>query len=296
MPGASTEQSREAVGLWDINAEFWNQAVGLEGNKYWKRLQQPSLTRLLAPQLGAPSTPRRALDLACGNGLCARWLASHGETVVGEVWATDGSQAMVEQARSYGTANGRISFEKVDVTISDDFAQLREKAAGGFDIVLMNMALMDVAELEPLATALPTILNEDGVFHALFVRSLRFEQSFVATLLHPVFMTSLYARSIQYTISSETGKQDMVRGKTIFRYLSAEPSKQLITSEQEIPPLLFHRPIHELLAPFFKAGLVMDALEEPNFTEEDAIADRPEATSNFVELPALMAFRLRRFG
>jgi hypothetical protein len=33
----------------------------------------------------------------------------------------------------------------------------------GFDIVLMNMALMDVAELEPLAAALPKLLNRDGV-------------------------------------------------------------------------------------------------------------------------------------
>ena len=34
---------------------------------------------------------------------------------------------------------------------------------GGFDIVLMNMALMDVATLDPLAEALPKLLKKDGV-------------------------------------------------------------------------------------------------------------------------------------
>lgn len=33
----------------------------------------------------------------------------------------------------------------------------------GFDIVLMNMALMDVSDLEPLAAALPKLLRRDGV-------------------------------------------------------------------------------------------------------------------------------------
>jgi SAM-dependent methyltransferase len=125
----STDQSREAVGLWDVNAEFWNQMVGLEGNKYWKRLQEPSLQRLLGPHLEAAATPRRALDLACGNGLCTRWLASHGQSV-GEIWATDASEPMIEQAKSYGSANGRISFQKLDVTVAEDFIRLQETTAG----------------------------------------------------------------------------------------------------------------------------------------------------------------------
>lgn len=33
----------------------------------------------------------------------------------------------------------------------------------GFDIILMNMALMDVSDLDPLAAALPKLLNKDGV-------------------------------------------------------------------------------------------------------------------------------------
>lgn len=56
----------------------------------------------------------------------------------------------------------------------------------------------------------------------------------------------------------------------------------------------FHRPVHELFGVFFKRGLVMDALEEPNFTEEDAVPERLYATANFTQFPALMAFRFKK--
>ena len=56
--------------------------------------------------------------------------------------------------------------------------------------------------------------------------------------------------------------------------------------------LYFHRPMHELFATFFKAGLVMDAMEELAFTEEDA-EERIESSSNYTQLPAILAFRMR---
>lgn len=34
---------------------------------------------------------------------------------------------------------------------------------GGFDIVIMNMAMMDVSTIEPLAAALPKLLKKDGM-------------------------------------------------------------------------------------------------------------------------------------
>lgn len=33
----------------------------------------------------------------------------------------------------------------------------------GFDIIVMNMAIMDVETLDPLAAALPQLLKKDGV-------------------------------------------------------------------------------------------------------------------------------------
>ena len=38
----------------------------------------------------------------------------------------------------------------------------------------------------------------------------------------------------------------------------------------------------------------MDAMEEPAFTEVDMIENRVEARSNYVQIPPILAFRLRR--
>lgn len=51
--------------------------------------------------------------------------------------------------------------------------------------------------------------------------------------------------------------------------------------------------MQELFADFFRAGLVMDAMEELAFTEADAEPARIEASSNYTQLPAILAFRTR---
>ena len=50
--------------------------------------------------------------------------------------------------------------------------------------------------------------------------------------------------------------------------------------------------MHELFSTFFKTGLVMDAMEELAFTEEDA-EERIQSSANYTQLPAILAFRMR---
>jgi 2-polyprenyl-3-methyl-5-hydroxy-6-metoxy-1,4-benzoquinol methylase len=149
--------SARALATWDIIAPDWDAAITADGNKYWRRLQEPSLRRLLSPTLLANC--RRALDLATGNGLCARWLLARGAV---SVLATDGSEGMLELARGHGHG---YKVRKVDVTSEKDLGGLvEEEALEGFDVVLMNMAIMDVGDLEPLAKALKGgLLAQDGV-------------------------------------------------------------------------------------------------------------------------------------
>ncbi|KAH8123567.1 hypothetical protein FP744_10005897 [Trichoderma asperellum] len=276
MPAPQLRQ--EALSLWETNAELWNSGIGEHGNKYWKRLQEPSLRRLLGPSLSKPGCA--VLELATGNGLCARWLADNGAA---SVIATDGTFNMLEQAKKYLDADrvGKISFQKLDVTDANDFVPLVEKAAeiGGFDIVLMNMAIMDVATLDPLADALPKLLGKDGVF--------------VATLLHPTFYTAPHSRNLDIKFN-RAGDQEIVLSKVIHEYLNVEPCKGVFIVGQEAPQLYFHRPVHELFGVFFKRGLVMDALEEPSFTQEDVVPERLYATANFTQFPALMSFRFKK--
>lgn len=127
---SATAQHRESMESWETNVPYWDEAIGRDGNKYWKKCQKPCLQRLLADHLQATDKPRRALELACGNGLCSRWLASHGDAI-GEVWASDGSRPMLDRAGLHGSMDGKISFHRLDVTDTDAFAPLLQEAASG---------------------------------------------------------------------------------------------------------------------------------------------------------------------
>ena len=102
---------------WEANAAHWDQAMGDEGNNYWQQLELPYLKQL------APVTPGcKALDLATGNGLVARWLASEGASVV----ATDGSKNMLDLAKQRTPPDlaGRITYQGLDMTRDGEFEAL----------------------------------------------------------------------------------------------------------------------------------------------------------------------------
>lgn len=59
---------------------------------------------------------------------------------------------------------------------------------------------------------------------------------------------------------------------------------------------MFHRPINEVFAPFFAEGLILDALEEPNFDASFVDDARPYGSKSYVQIPKLLAFRLRNMA
>lgn len=162
VPEPGSGLSARAIESWDANARFWDATITKHGNKYWRRLQEPSLARLLGPTLSS-KPDCKALDLATGNGLCARWLVRNGAR---SVVAADASVHMLDLVRGYCEADrevdGRVSVSRVDVTREDDLKNLVQ-SEGSFDVVLMNMAIMDVADLQPLARAMKGLLAEGGV-------------------------------------------------------------------------------------------------------------------------------------
>jgi 2-polyprenyl-3-methyl-5-hydroxy-6-metoxy-1,4-benzoquinol methylase len=85
------ETGNPAVDAWERHAKSWDGMMGDDGNDYFLILELPALKRMIAGQRKG-----RALDLATGNGLVARWLAQEGFSVT----ATDGSAAMLEQAQA----------------------------------------------------------------------------------------------------------------------------------------------------------------------------------------------------
>ena len=104
------------------------------------------------------------LDLACGNGYISRRFARAGGNVVG----VDGSGAIVERARA------REAREPLGITYHvADAADLEMLEDGAFDLVVCNMALMDIADADAAIEEVARVLVPDG--------------RFVASIAHPCF-------------------------------------------------------------------------------------------------------------
>src|SRR5262249_13179483 len=106
----------------------------------------------------------RVLDLACGNGYLSRRFARRGATVTG----VDANAPIIERARR------REAREPLGISYQvGDAAHLGHLDDGAFDLVICNMALMDIGDAA-------------GAFREV-ARVRRREGRLVASLCHPCF-------------------------------------------------------------------------------------------------------------
>ncbi len=256
--------NRETRDIWNQNAAFWDQRMG-EGNAFQRHLVGPSSERLIDLQPG-----ERVLEIACGNGVFTRRMAELGACVV----ATDFSEKLLEYARARTTQHAdRIEYRLLDAT---DKAQLLALGEQRFDAAVCNMALMDMATIEPLLCALGHLLKPDG--------------RFVFSVMHPCFNSS---GTILMAEEQERGGELITTyAVKVVKYLGVGTTKGLAMAGQPVPQNYFHRTLTVLLSTCFAAGFVLDGLSEPAF-EQQAEASRWLNWTNFDEIPPVLAARLR---
>jgi SAM-dependent methyltransferase len=259
--GRPSEVSADAVARWDRNAAFWDEQMGGDGNDFHLTLIRPAVERLLGDVGG-----RHVLEIACGNGLFARRLVALGAGVL----ATDGSSQML--ARAGGHDSTGIEYRLLDAS---DPAQLAALPDAGFDAAVCNMALMDMAATEPLAEALPRLLRPGG--------------RFVFSITHPCFNTS----GVRMVRELEFDGGDAVEraGVVVTRYATPAVEEGIAIDGQPSKQLYFDRPLHQLLEPFFAAGMVLDGIEEPSFPPGARSASMK--WEMLPEIPPVLVCRLR---
>lgn len=263
-PGGADHLGDEAREIWNHNATWWDEAIG-EGDLFQRELVIPAVERLLKVRHG-----EEVLDIACGNGLFARRLAAVGARVV----ACDFSEVFLERAQARTVENkDLIEYRLVDAT---DKQQLLSLGANRFDAALCNMALMDMAAIDPLMSALRDSLKPGG--------------RFVFSLLHPCFNNAGTRLSIEQ--EDRDGELVITKAVKLTRYLTLSPTRGVGIPGQPKPQVYFERPLSVLFNAGFREGFVLDGLEEPGFGE-DLEAGSPLSWTNFRDIPPVLAARMR---
>jgi SAM-dependent methyltransferase len=256
--GPTNDDVRSA---WDANAPFWDARM-VEPDSWQQTLVFPVVERLLAVRRG-----ERILEIACGNGLLAQRIADAGA----EVLATDYSEQQLAFARRR-VSSGAVRLMRLDATSEDE---LRPLGPGRFDAVVASMALMDIRDIGPLANALPTVLVEGG--------------RFVFAVTHPAFNNVSAVPTVERRARG-TGFVDE-HSLRVSTYARPRAVMGAGIAGQPREQWYFDRSLSDLLRPFLRAGLVLDALEEPVF--DTATAERFDERALWTEIPPVLAARLR---
>lgn len=255
----------DPAAIWTRIAPWWDAALG-EGNEFQLQLIMPATDRLLAPQPG-----QRVLDIACGNGNYARRLATAGAHVT----AIDVAPAFIDAARRRTTpADGRIDYRVIDAT--EEAAVLSAGDPASFDAAVCSMALMDLPTIDPLLSALRTLLKPAG--------------RFVFSIPHPCF-NSAHARMTAELVNT-AGRMEQVYGVTLARYITPTTDLSSGLLNQPEPHYLYHRPLSLLVSTFAAHGFTLDALEEPTFPAGGSSGKNAFSWKSRPEIPPALVGRL----
>jgi ubiquinone/menaquinone biosynthesis C-methylase UbiE len=222
---------------WSQMAEWWDSKLGDEGDLWHRTLIDPPLLQLVGEVKGL-----RILDLACGNGYLSRRFARQGAMVTG----VDSNEPLIERIRE------RESQEKLGITYHfADAAHLDMLTDDTFDVVICNMALMDI---ENAAGAIQEV-----------ARVLRPAGRFVATLSHPCFdKVKTSGWEIEHIYPDTT----IWRKMSYYREITSEEMPWMNVEGQTIWTAAHHRPLSWYFRTLRDAGLVVASFEEPAPTDE----------------------------
>lgn len=258
--------NKETLSAWNANAQFWDHHMG-EGNDFFNILLWPAIVQLLDPKAGM-----KVLDIATGNGLTARRLAGLGVDVA----ASDFSPELIRLARERTPGSLQINYSVVDATDHDALLDAFLPKAP-YDAVLCNMALFDVADIEPLFLALPKVLRPGGVF--------------VYTLTHPAFNNTSCKHVVEEI--DDQGEIKTVYSVRVSKYMTSTQARGLAMRGQPRAQWYFDRPLQAYLHLGFENGFILDGFEEQAFP-----MDHPQGTllgwgGKFSEIPPVLAVRMR---
>jgi ubiquinone/menaquinone biosynthesis C-methylase UbiE len=217
--------------------DWWDTTLGDDGDLWHRTLIDPPLLQLVGEVRGA-----RVLDLACGNGYLSRQFARQGATVT----ALDANAAIIERARA------REARDPLGITYHvADAAHLTVVADGAVDVVVCNMALMDIEDAAGAIQEVSRVLVPRG--------------RLVASLAHPCFDK---VHTSGWQIEHIYPQTTVWRKMSHYRELAVADLPWMRVPTGTVYTHAYHRPLSWYVRTLRAAGLVVAAFEEPEPTPE----------------------------
>lgn len=219
---------------WRDLARWYDAQQGDEGDRWHRTFLDPALFAALGDVAGL-----RVLDLACGNGHNSRRLGRLGARVTG----VDLSDTLIAAGRE------REQREPLGITYhATDAADLSMLADGAFDLVVCQMALMDIPDAAGALREAGRVLCAGG--------------RFVALLCHPCFDV---AEGSGWVCERNGSEPEPTVWRKVRRY--TEPGQGRVYWRLADGRVVFmteyHRPLSWYVRVLRAARMVLTALEEP---------------------------------
>ena len=211
--------------FWEDITDEYDSLVGVQGDKHHRLVINPIVSDLLGDLHN-----KVVLDAACGNGYISKKMASNAQKVYG----VDFNRKFIDLARERHKGIGNLEFSVGNIMglkFSDSF----------FDIVLCNMALINVENLSLAVKELSRVFKNGG--------------SLVISITHPCFENPPHV----YTLRDKSGGN---KGKVITNYFY---TGQVTNPENH--HLHYHYMLSDYLNSFAESGLNLEKTVEPNGAE-----------------------------
>jgi ubiquinone/menaquinone biosynthesis C-methylase UbiE len=219
---------------WSAAADWYDQLVGEAGSEYHREIVLPGALRLLAANAGD-----RVLDIACGQGVLCRLVASKGVHATG----IDAAPDLIK------IANQRASAPPISPSppppiryFIGDARNLDFLPANEFHAAACLLAIQNIHPIAPVFRSVARVLQPWG--------------RFVIVMMHPAF------RGPKET-SWGWDERQIIQYRRIDRYLLPRKAP-IVTNPGKSTDYTwtFHKPIQDYVKAARAAGLLIDALEE----------------------------------
>jgi SAM-dependent methyltransferase len=210
---------------WDKVAAWYDGWVGDKGSRYHRDVAIPALLDLLEPRAG-----EGVLDIGCGQGVLAPYVAARGASYTG----VDASARLIALAKRRHTRSGKFF-----VADAARLAHATALPASSFDACVFLLSIQDMAPLEEIIASAAAMLNEMG--------------RLVLLLPHPAFQ-----------VPRQSGWGWDERRKLRYRRIDRYLSPLAVPMGREDRRLLrrFHRPLGDYVSALGASGLVVRKLNE----------------------------------